>query len=309
MTKKITEKYNNACIKIFKLIIMLYEDKAYFKDVIELISDGNYDGTSNTHVTLNKYLNALKIFGINVKKVKNKYHLLSPFEKIDFNQNDIESIKILKDVANRLPDSSTTKKNFNSFIKNLELRMDEKTLNAAKLQNNSTKANNQFLNYELIEQIKLCEKYCNDKLKLEIEYTNQNNIDVNIICTPIETLYLKRQICLKAIGNNGSRIYEIPIKNIKRLKQLPSKGNTNLLSTTIVYKLKNRLAKNYRLRDWEKLEETKSDGSIIIVNKEEDFNILLKRLMKYGTECEIISPKFIKEEMINLINKTLSNYE
>lgn len=47
---------------------MLYEGDVDFKKVLDLFSDGNYDGTSNTHVTLNKYLNALKIFGVKVKK-------------------------------------------------------------------------------------------------------------------------------------------------------------------------------------------------------------------------------------------------
>ena len=31
--------------------------------------------------------------------------------------------------------------------------------------------------------------------------------------------------------------------------------------------------------------------------------------MRYGTECEVASPKFLKEEMIERINKTLENYE
>ena len=30
--------------------------------------------------------------------------------------------------------------------------------------------------------------------------------------------------------------------------------------------------------------------------------------MRYGRECEILSPKFLKEEMIERINKTLENY-
>ena len=310
MTKKITEKYNDACIKLFTFILMLYEDKAYFKDVIDLISDGQYDGTSNTHVTLNKYLNALKIFGIKVKKIKNKYYMLSPLDKISLNLEDIQSIEKLKKVAELLPDNNSTKQNFNSLIKNLELRYDENTRNLAFSTNNIKSNHNQeFLNFDMVEQVKLCEKYCNDEFKLEILYTNPNNKDINIICSPLETLYLKRQICLRAIGNNGSRIYEIPLENIKSIKQLPTKINSNQLPTTIVFKVKNRLAKNYRLRDWEKLEKIEKDGSKIIVNKNEDINLLLKRLMKYGTECEIISPKFFKEEMINLINKTLSNYQ
>ena len=126
MTKKVTEKYNDACIKLFKFITMLYEDKAYFKDVIDLISDGKYDGTSNTHVTLNKYLNALKIFGIKVKKIKNKYHMLSPLDKITFNSEDIKCIEKLKEAADLLPNGSN-KQNISAVIKNIEVRFDDAT--------------------------------------------------------------------------------------------------------------------------------------------------------------------------------------
>jgi hypothetical protein len=308
MTKKITEKYNDACIKLFSFIIMLYEDRAYFKDVIDLISDGKYDGTSNTHVTLNKYLNALKIFGIKVKKIKNKYHMLSPLDKITFNSEDIKCIKRLKEAADLLPNGSN-KQNISTVIKNIEVRYDDTTREIVNLNDGTYNDNSVFLKYDMVEQIKLCAKYCQDKQKLEILYTDSNNNNINIVCTPLETLYLKRQVCLKTIGNNGNRVYEIPIDSIKSIKQLPSAGITVNMPTTIVYRIKNRLAKNYRIREWEKLETAEADGSKIIINKNEDLNTLLRRLMRYSTECEVISPKFFKEEMINLINKTLSNYE
>ena len=81
MTKKLTEKYNDASIKLFEFIKMLYEGDVEFHKVLEHFSDGNYDGTSNTHVTLNKYLNALKTgelhesvaFAENFAKYKARY--------------------------------------------------------------------------------------------------------------------------------------------------------------------------------------------------------------------------------------------
>ena len=33
---KYKEKYNESCIRIFKFLLMLLEDKAYYDDVIEL---------------------------------------------------------------------------------------------------------------------------------------------------------------------------------------------------------------------------------------------------------------------------------
>ena len=92
MTKKLTEKYNNACVKLFEFIKMLYEGDVEFKKVIDHFSNGQYDGTSNTHVTLNKYLNAMKIFGIKVKKINGKYQMQSSLYKIKFNLEDLKSI-------------------------------------------------------------------------------------------------------------------------------------------------------------------------------------------------------------------------
>ena len=95
MSKDTKLKYNDSCIKLFELLKMLYKGDVEYKAVINHISDGNYDGTSNTHVTLNKYLNALKIFGIKIKKNKGKYSINSPLKSISYTPNDIKSINML----------------------------------------------------------------------------------------------------------------------------------------------------------------------------------------------------------------------
>ena len=307
MTKKLTEKYNDSCIKLFEFIKMIYEGDVEFKKVIDHVSNGKYDGTSNTHVTLNKYLNAMKIFGIKVKKINKKYHLLSSLYKLKFNPDDIKSINILKEAGAVLPDGKN-KTNFESFIRSLEMRFDESAKSLEQIADNTQNLNLSFYHSEMSEQIKQCEKYCQDKQKLEIIYTTEKGEAINLLCSPIELLYQKRKIYLKALGNNGSRVYEIPIETIQSVKQLPISNSGQSIPTTIVYRVKNRLARNYKLRDWERLDKIEADGSHIIVNKNEDLHMLIKRLMRYGTECEICSPKFFKEEMIERINSTLENY-
>ena len=307
MTKKLTEKYNDSCIKLFEFIKMLYQEDVEFKKVIDHFSNGQYDGTSNTHVTLNKYLNAMKIFGIKVKKINKKYHMLSSIYKIKFNSNDIKSINLLKEAADVLPEGKN-KSCFESFIKSLEMRYDESAQSLEQVTNITKNLYLDFYHSEMVQQVKQCEKYCQDKQKLEIIFTNDKEEEINLLCSPLETTYQKRKICLKVLGNNGSRIYEIPIENIKSIKQLPVASSAQSIPTTVVYRIKNRLARNYKLRDWERLDKIESDGSHVIVNKNEDLNIILQRLMRYGRECEILSPKFLKEEMIERINKTLENY-
>lgn len=307
-TKKSTKKYNDSCVKLFQFIKKLYEEDVDFKWVIDHFSDGKYDGTSNTHVTLNKYLNAMKIFGIKVKKSQKKYKMLNPIYKIKFNRNDVKSVNILKNACNMLS-TGKSKDNCESFIRAVEIRYDEAAQSLSKIADNTNSLDLSFYNSEMVEQVKKCEEYCQQKQKLEIIFKDDRGKDVNLLCSPIELIYQKRKICLRVSGNNGSRVYEIPVDSITSVKHLHSVASPLSIPTTIVYRIKNRLAKNYKIRDWERLDKIESDGSRIIVNKKEDLNLLLKRLMRYGTECEIISPKFFKEEMIEQINKTLNNYE
>ena len=89
----------------------------------------------------------------------------------------------------------------------------------------------------------------------------------------------------------------------------PVQAHSILLTTTVVFRLKNKLAKNYKLREWETSSGFDENGHLIVVNKNEDFNILLKRLMRYGTECYITSPKELVDKMKQLLDETLSNYD
>ncbi len=305
--KKI-KKFNDGCIKLFEFIKMLYERDVEFKTVINHFSDGQYDGTSNTHVTLNKYLNALKIFGIKVKKSRGKYHMYSSLYKIKFTLDDLKSIVLLKQALEMLPDGKN-KSNFEKFIHSLEIRFDESAQSIPEIEETTQNLHLAFAHSEMTEQIKQCEQYCQDNQKLEIIYTTEKGEELNLLCSPLEQIYQKRKIGLKVLGNNGTRIYEIPFENIKSIKQLPVSSSAQSIPTTIVYRIKNRLVQNYKMRDWERLEKIENGNSHIIVNKNEDLDKLISRLMRYGRECEIISPRFLKEEMVERINKTLENYK
>lgn len=146
---------------------MLYEGEVEFKKVIDHFSDGEYDGTSNTHVTLNKYLNAMKIFGIKVKKINGKYHMFSSLYKIKFDLNDLKSIELLKEACDVLP-SGKNKTNCEHFIHDLAVRYDEAAQSLKQIADNTKNLHLSFYHSEMVEQVKQCEKYCQDKLKLEI---------------------------------------------------------------------------------------------------------------------------------------------
>ena len=95
--KKNNPKLNDGCIKIFKLLLLLYQDKADYESVKDIFKNDFDDeqSTNNIQVVLNKYLNTLKVFGINVKKVNNQYKLLNNLYAMNFSEDDLKSINIL----------------------------------------------------------------------------------------------------------------------------------------------------------------------------------------------------------------------
>jgi predicted DNA-binding transcriptional regulator YafY len=93
------------------------------------------------------------------------------------------------------------------------------------------------------------------------------------------------------------------------IARLPQMVNKVEMSSTVVYKLKNRLAKTYKLKENEYSDGFDEQGNLVVINKNETQDKLLQRLMRYSFNCEIISPKALRQEMIKRINQTISQYD
>ena len=68
------------------------------------------------------------------------------------------------------------------------------------------------------------------------------------------------------------------------------------------------MAKNYNLRENEKIVNTDLPESITVMNRCENKMLLLSRLLRYGNLCEIEKPRYIREEMAKIVEETLKNY-
>lgn len=304
---RLSEKYNDSCIKIFSLLKLLIEDKAEYSEVIKIFSDETSNNNATIPVVLNKYLNTLKVFGMNVKKEKNKYYLSNfPFI-VEFSSEDVKTVQLLKASVDLLPNRKS-KDAFLSFIKSLEIRYSDfaKTY-ADSLDSSFYKS---FTNYFSKNQDKIieCEKYCSDKKKLEVIYST-NLEDNTIICSPKEVKYQDGKVCLIVFNQLSMQIIEIPVDSIKSIRQLPTVTTSKEVSTSVVYLLKGPLVKSYKLREWEYSNGYDSQGNLIVVNKNEDFEILLSRLMRYAQYCEVLTPLSMRSKMSDTINKMLENYQ
>lgn len=308
-TKKI-----DSCIKMFALLKLLQEDNANFNQVISVISDSK-DGIpasdNNIYsVTLNKYLNTLKLFGLNVKKEHGKYHLINPTYKIELLPEELKGFNIIKDFINTQSDEENSKKEFNKFIKAFELRLSEQTQMKAKQIESENQADFSFYYETSAKQQEICSKFCKEDYKVEIIYFgNGAHIEKKIIAKAQEILYRKKTIKLQVLNLNNMHTNIISLNKIISIKQLPTKTSTNISpNNTIAFGIRGRLAKNYTMRKWEYLERIDGEWSIII-NRGENEEELIKRILKYGDLCKINSPKDFKDKVLAKFDNMLKLYK
>ena len=277
--KKISEKYNEACIKVFDMLKLLSKGTAYYSDIIELFNPDENNPTAGAHVILNKYLNTLKIFGINIYKSKNIYHLQNSFYSLNLDKNDIKMLQLLK-TSGLILSNTKQKEQFDNFVHDVEMRL--------------TSTSRELLN---------------DNSKLEISFYADSK-EYKLICTPKDITFINQNIYLSVFNHLSRQIFDIPIDKITAIKQMPVLSATREAPMTVVYKIRNNLAKAYRLREWETTDgKIDEDGWLTIVNNNENFDVLIKRLMRYDVCCQVVSPKNFRERMLSTIDETLANYE
>ncbi len=304
MQKKFKEKYNESCIRIFTLYKLLYEDKAYYKDVMKIFTE---DENDKEHVTLNKYLNTLKVFGIKVKKENHKFVMLNNSFGLNFDVDDVKSVNIFEHAAQFLPNGKT-KNNMEAFIQMMFSRFDDKTNELYTTINSTTNSDFSFYFSDLREQIEKCESMCQGDLNIEIKYLHKGQTYKNYAKAK-QVIYDNKNAYLQIYKLDDSQLLNVLIPNILYLEQSSGKVNPMEIVPTVTYKISGRLAKAYTLKETEYVSETCEDGSKIIVNKNEPTDQILQRLIRYRNECVILTPNTLKNKMIDMINDTLKHYE
>lgn len=305
---RISEKYNDAVLKVFSLLTLLYNGEADFSDVIKLFADAEGNITRNANVLLNKYLNTIKVFGVDVKKIKNKYVLNHMPFSVHLAEEDLRAVALLKSALNFLP-KGKNRNNIEKLLCDIEKTYDKDTkiLNSVIAANKNYDLSFYFGKFE--KQIAECEEYLQNSCKLELLYTSEGN-DYNIICIPKEIKYHESLVYYSVYNILNRQIFDIPVDSIKNIRKLSDNSVQGQDScTTVIFKLKGDLADRYKLRDWEHSNGKDENGALVVVNSGEDFRMLCFRLLRYDDKCEVVAPEYFKNQMIKMIDNMLVNYE
>ena len=281
-------KINLSSMRVLQLLNLLFEKSYTMQELMTAM--GDITGERCTNFLISKYINTCRFCGIDIQKVDGKYTLLkSPFG-IDYSEEELNLIHDIDKLCSKMRVSKTVR-SMKSLLEKLNQR--------------SSKYYDKLSLPENDKNIENIEYAIESGYKIELTF-KENDKTITAIVDPIEFTYKNLKLVL--IVNHYDERKKIAYSDIENVNTSMIKISSNVSQTTVVFKLKNILAKRYTLKHGEKLVATDADGSISILNKSEDKVSLLNRLLKYGDLCEVMTPRGYRKDMKNLIDKTLENY-
>ena len=285
-------------LKVLEILKLISEKEVSYleaaKEIVEL-----------TPETFLRYINTIKYAGFNVSKSakSGKYKLERKPFAVDLTDSELETFGFLEDYVESL-NSHHTKKEFDEFSEELFQYLTEDCKTKYKKQRAGRRCDIKYSYKHLEAEINIFESFCRDKLKLEIVDKDEKTYVVE----PKEIIYDKNCVYLSCYIPKEAGNKRILIEDIVSYKQLPTKsGGSNFLNTA-VFECSGRLAKNYKLKPSEKIINSSSD-CVIISNANDDRDILMKRILKYGENAKILQPKSFREEMVKILDEMIENCE
>lgn len=298
-------KSNDTAIRALEVLKILSYNELTQEEIIDFIFKSKKSEYEMRKDSLYKYLNTFKIFGINVIKNKNKYTLESIPLKTNFSEKELNTINFLYTYAQEIcPENSA--KELKKLLENLLKNTNYKNLS---LENIDTK--------NILKKIKIKtnkEKtqtfclLCKEGQRISFDYFNRVlNQQQTFIVEPDEVIITPTGEILKAFNPEIAEMQNFQIEDISNVKQLPTKARTINVKNSVTFKLKGRLALAYELKNGERVIKMENDN-IVISNSEEDKDELLRRLLRYGTACEILYPKSYRTKFLDTLKNIKELY-
>lgn len=281
----INSKMHNAGVRVLTLLKLLVENDISVKDIMKNTRK-NFDDIEAPETIL-KYLATLEFSGFDIKKINKKYSLCNSPAGLDLSEKELDLLKV---ICNAFQDSclESERKDFNDFFarlnKIIKQNFDYKILQKDKEAVLSQKAQTYQDYIDLAQKLKIKYQGCEYSVEAKSVEIENKKIYLNVYC-------FAKMSMMKFLTDE-----------IENIEILPSKANNINITDSVVFEVYDRLIGNYRLRYCEKI-QTFDNSKKVIVNSGEDKELLLKRLMKYGKNCKIISPKSFQTEFIEKIQR------
>lgn len=292
--------------RVIETLKLLYNAPVCGHDIINYFEKLDSKNRIYTNEVILKYINTFKVFGLRFIKEKDKYVMLNAPQSYDFNHVSLEAIALIELLIKNFPEERV-KVEVGNFLQRLEQHFSDSTRAIAYNMKRRDFINFEFDYSKYSDKIREYEKYCIEGQRIKVFFEGKNGLD-SLMIEPVEIKYAGKEVFLRGYNPVCAHIRDINFEAIKKVEQLPLRSSRVKFSYSVTFELKGRLAKAYRLHEGEEVFEVKPDGNILILSKKEDKELLLRRLLRYGELCEVVSPKSFREEMKERINKIIKNY-
>ncbi len=153
------------------------------------------------------------------------------------------------------------------------------------------------------QTLRLYQRFCQEAYMLNFEYRDVNSYRT-VQFEPLEVQLVGTKIFLSGIDCGNAESVQLDVSAIENPRQLPAKNRRTTTSGTVTFALYGRLANSYRLYPDERL-IYQSATEIQVKTRLCDPEVLLSRLLKYGSACQILTPISLRAAMKTRITEML----
>lgn len=285
--QKVSNKKNLSSMQVLKTLQVLMTGDYTMQELVTKLNKEEGFPLFNNSV-ISKYINTCRFCGINIPKIHNKYFVTTIPFGLELSVEETNLLEILQNVVKNEM-SSKCNKIFDKFIENLNRFSNKKLARVDK----ST--------YHI--SVELFENAVNNNRKVRLMYKNRAILD----CVPIKIEENKNKTYFHVMCQDKDRI--VDIERISGIEVLNDRFVPKFNEQVVNFKLTGALALRYNLRENETVLKEYDGESITVSNHGESKDILFSRLLRYDDKCEILNPKSYREEMAQIIDSMLSNYE
>lgn len=304
MTKR-NRKVANSGIRVIEMLKLLAHKPMSLNEIIAGNEDNEMTENVYSKETISKYFNTLRRIGFKIDKISNKFYLRTNIARLNLDIEEIGTLNFLKEYAMSLHRSDVTS-GLPEMFRIIENSLTENTKILMRKNQKAISLDNYILDKpeKIIHQY---EEYCKDLRKLKIKYKKGPSVDTYKI-VPKNIIYKKNKVFLLGYNLEESRYREFLINDITETTRLPQKAPDDSYLNPICFKIKGPLVTVYVLRECEKLQDIENDYRTVL-NYTEDRDNLMRRLLRYGENCEIMYPKKNREEFVKFTDEILVRYE
>ena len=315
MEKKI--KISATAYRVLLLLLHLNDGQCKVDNLNMIFSTDKYTSRYFSKEVILKYISTLRTANYDISKPtaanNYNYELNKSPVLIELSNEQIKNLAVMLYYAESLQQNKIID-NYNSFLKKIKKFI---PLNQVQLLNKEIKRQGENLETAFFkhapygELIKKIEKYLMEKQRVSVKYKSHGDCEKKQVVLELKNIkYDEQEIYIAGYNPINEQALSIKLSQITEIKQLPTKSQYNQMLSPVNFELKGQLAKIYRLYEDEKITSVNEKSTTITVTAYvDDKEMLIKRLLKYGENCEVVYPKHAQNDMIKIINQTLKNYE